>query len=290
MKVGSFEHACPKLEESQRLDPSPGTLLNLAICEEEVGRLATAWAKYRELVDTTSTNDPRRAVAIERLGELEPRLPRLHIENIDTRVARTVLLDGVELRAASLGMDIPVNPGTHVVVLMEGRKRVDEKTVETTRGETSHVAFKRPEVPEALVVTHAPRTASTAGPSIARSTSPPATGSRSNSRGAVLRRGAYVAGALGGVSLAAAGVLTLLSFGERDTVDAYCTGGVCEDERGFQAAARQDQFLRLADAALVTGIIGLATGGILFWQSTRVRVDVSAGPELAALSLRAVLP
>ena len=51
---GKYDAACPKFEESQKLDPGMGTLFNLADCVEHLGRTATAWVWFREVGDAAN--------------------------------------------------------------------------------------------------------------------------------------------------------------------------------------------------------------------------------------------
>src|SRR5689334_19256125 len=46
MDAGRYEAGCKAIAESQRLDPRPGTLFTLAVCEKEWGRIASAMTHY----------------------------------------------------------------------------------------------------------------------------------------------------------------------------------------------------------------------------------------------------
>src|SRR5262245_34306285 len=65
MKKGRHAEACPKLTESQRLDPGVGTQFHLADCFENVGRVASAWALFLEVesVAKASSQPDREKVA-----------------------------------------------------------------------------------------------------------------------------------------------------------------------------------------------------------------------------------
>ena len=50
VKAGQYNEACPKFVESQRIYPTPGTLLNIGDCYENSTppRLASAWGAYKQ--------------------------------------------------------------------------------------------------------------------------------------------------------------------------------------------------------------------------------------------------
>src|SRR5690242_18831309 len=78
-KRGLYDEALKHLIESQRLDPEAKTLINLADCEEHLGRLTDAlrdWLRARDLA-TTEKNEPIFIEAQNRLVDLEKRMPKL---------------------------------------------------------------------------------------------------------------------------------------------------------------------------------------------------------------------
>lgn len=118
-KAGDWAAACPKFEASLRYDPALGTRLNLATCYEKVGKLASAWALYKESVDLArkAGDDKRRAFAAKQVTALEPRLPRLTIVAPAAAPSGLVVTrGGTTVDAALFGSPTFVDPGEHEIV------------------------------------------------------------------------------------------------------------------------------------------------------------------------------
>ena len=67
MSENKFAEACPKLEESQRIDPGAGTLYQLSVCFESIGRIASAWIGFRDVaVQSANAGQADRANQVHR--------------------------------------------------------------------------------------------------------------------------------------------------------------------------------------------------------------------------------
>ena len=117
MSDGKAADACPKFAESQRLDPSPGTLLNLASCYEKTGRPATAWATYREGASSAAATGRQDLVATAQrhADALFPTLPRVTVTVATPSDGMAIALDGVAIGHAEWGVAVPVDPGEHSI-------------------------------------------------------------------------------------------------------------------------------------------------------------------------------
>ncbi len=119
MDAKRYAEACPKLAESQRLDPGGGTLLNLAICHEKEGKLATAKLDYEDALALAvkDSRKDRQQIARERAAALESTIPRLSVVvgPASETEGLEVKLDGLVLRRAAWGVATTVDPGAHVI-------------------------------------------------------------------------------------------------------------------------------------------------------------------------------
>lgn len=295
MRSGDYEKACPKLAESQRLDPSQGTLLNLGICNARRGRTATAWAQLREVLETSRDDDPRAAMAKREIAALEPLLAwgRLFVEPLSDDT--TMRLDGIELKPASLGTQIALDPGEHVLSVSGTAGRLREERFRITQGQHLDVrialeesdvrieqrAARPPESPSA------PRKAPPVQHYPERRTAPrrPAT----DDRGRASRHAAYVAGGIGAAGFVTSLTFTALALGQSSTVDDHCRQSGC-DPSGLAAAERGALYLRVADVGVFVGVLGAGVATFFLWRSSRERAAIVGGPNQAVLSYVTALP
>jgi hypothetical protein len=114
---GSYAAACQKLEQSQRLEPAPGTEFNLARCYELMGLFASAWGAYVDVASVTHASGQfeREARARERVAAVEPRLSFVTVSMRAPSDRAHLTRDGIEMAPAQLEVAIPVDPGEHVL-------------------------------------------------------------------------------------------------------------------------------------------------------------------------------
>ena len=242
MERGDYGRACGLLAESQRLDPGGGTLLNLALCHERAGNIATAWARYHDALGIArrDAREDRITFAAEHIKLLEPRLPRLAISMNEPVAGAHAKVDGVDLSASVWETPSPIDPGEHVLrVEAPGRAPWTTK-VAVVEAETRRVTVPRL-APALAMESPAPL-------------APP---------GRTQRILGWSLTGVGGSAVIAGAVLGALAIGAESTADASCPGtGACSDPRGIDASNRATAFSTAATISAIGGAIVLA-GGIL---------------------------
>jgi len=115
MERGKTDEACAKFADSQRLERALGTLINLAVCHEKQGKIATAWGEFTESAAQASKSGQRdrESFARSHAEALERRLQKLIIEIATPAPGMQVALDGQVLPPSALGTAIPLDPGDH---------------------------------------------------------------------------------------------------------------------------------------------------------------------------------
>lgn len=230
---GNFALACEKFEASHKVQPAPGTLLNLADCEESRGQLTRAWHDFLALADALPESDERKAVALERARTLERSMPRLRVRLARASFDARVFRDGVELGDMTLGVALPVDPGRHFVIVQEPGFRERAYTIVVRRGEERDLQV------EHGVAAHGPDPRRVIGWTLA---------------------------GVGAGSLAAGAITGVFALTNLSASNAQCPNGKCTDPKGLaqhdQArnfAIASDVLLGVGAALVVTSIVVLVT-------------------------------
>src|SRR5688500_10146298 len=115
-----YAEACESFEASQKLDPLPATLLNLADCREKNGQFASAWGLFLEAERQTRGDSSLKALsktAKDRAAKLEPRVSYLIINVPDeSRIdGMTITRNGEPVDQLTWNRALPVDGGEYVI-------------------------------------------------------------------------------------------------------------------------------------------------------------------------------
>jgi hypothetical protein len=304
MKKHEYKRALELLLASNSLDPGRGKLLNIAICEEKLGSLVSAMRHFQELLQQLPDTDQRVEFVKQRIAAISPRVAVLRIEvPRDAPAGAEVTLDGAPVAVASLGTEIPIEPGPHVVLFKAAGvsdKRFDFVLRDRDRRTiTVELAPVPPPVPPPPPVAPPPPPlpvvappALEAPPAAPPPTLPPPsaaptppTGSEDAEPPATLGWSLGLAAiGVGGAALLAGGTTAFLALDRHQDLVTQCgTPTTC----GHAQQPIIDAFHlygNVATATLITGVALTTTGAIFYLTSPRgrqrpkPRVDPLIGP------------
>jgi serine/threonine-protein kinase len=303
MKSGNFQEACPKLENSQRVDAAVGTLLYLGECYERLGRPASAWATFREAQSSAeaSGQTARARTAKQRVEKVEKDLAYLVIEVADAtrslpglRITR----GGIDAGTSIIGAPVPVDPGeVKIEVSAPGHQNyVVTVTVQPRSRQSMQVpALAAREEPKPVAAAEpAPLAAQPLSWSPASPAAPPPPAVEESSMSTLGVVGLVVAGA----GLVTAGVGTfygLRAMSEDKKADeGSCGVNICQERADFEHSDNAVSSAKIANVAIGVGSGLVVAGGLMFLfapssepkqEGAFVRVTPRLGPGFAGIGL-----
>lgn len=280
MSAHRYPEACPKLEESLRLQEAVGTLLNLADCYEKEGKLASAWSRFLEVATKARAagQSARARIGRDRAAALAPKLSNLVVDVAASRAdGLEIRRDGTLVGEAEWGSAIPADAGTHTIdATAPGRKPWSETVLVTDGATTARVSV--PDLEGIPVEPPAP-TASSVPESV-----PPeavATPSASRHHGNGLKIAAIVVGGAGIAGVGVGSVFGVMSLFDHNDASKICPApGPCSGSDGVNAWHKAYDAGNVANIAFIVGGAGLAVGTVLWVLSAKSSHDDTTGQLL----------
>ncbi len=267
MKEGKIAEACTKLEASDHLDSTPGSLLVVGDCREQNNQLATAWSFFLKAVSAARSlgDSKRQAEARKRADALAPRLAYLTISVPEaSKVAGlTILKNGIPVDALVWNTGVPVDAGTYEITgQAPGHEPWSTRVTLDKEGQKASVEVPRFKQIEDLVADPPPGDGGKLPPDDGKLPPPGGNDSRLDPEDGArpgtfttLRKASIGAAAVGVAGLAAGVVFGLKSKDLQSQSDELCPEAACSNSA---AIALNDD----AKSAALKSNIGLAVGGV----------------------------
>jgi hypothetical protein len=266
VSTGKHAEACPMFEESQRLDPQMGTLLNLALCHEAIGKNASAWGEFRAVEQQarlTGRDGDRASLARDHANKLEPKLSRIKLlVPADARVPGLVIKVDGESKAEVLWPGVPADPGTRLIeVSAPGKKSATVSAKVNDDGAVVQVVIpKLDDLPKPVTPPPPPPRV---GPDAAQEEEYAANRSRKTT--------GYVIGGIGLAALAVGGGFGIGAIlndkSAKDACPQPCFTGSDSAKAADQSTDRAFVFANIANVMLPLGVIGTGIAGYLLFTA-----------------------
>ena len=141
LRAEDWGSGCEKFQKSMALDPAVSTEFKIAKCYEHDNQLAKAWYAYelaQKMNRESQASEKRRSdldrAIVEALAALKPQVPTLRVTVTPNAPDLEVMRDGVAIPVAILGEVIPVDPGTHEILVRASGFEERRQTVEVPIG------------------------------------------------------------------------------------------------------------------------------------------------------------
>lgn len=270
MTAGQYAPACAKFEQSQRLDPGIGTLLYLADCYEKAGRVASAWATFREgASQAKAAGQTERASAGEsRARALEGRLSRLELSVSPANAALAgfaVRRGGNPVPRELWGVSVPVDGGEWTIEASASGARAWSKKV-TVRAEGDVVTLAIPELePESAASPPDPPPVAVTPAVVPSPASAPRAPTEDASGGGDTQRAiGLVIGGVGVIGVGFGSYFGLRAFSKNSDAESHCRGAVCSDPRGEALTNDAKDAAALSNVLFGVGLAALAGGAVVY--------------------------
>jgi tetratricopeptide (TPR) repeat protein len=258
---GNYAEACPKLEESQKLDPAVGTQFNLADCYEHVGRTATAYALFKEVaaIARAAGKFEREKNAKERAGVLEPKLARVRLVVAGAAPGLEVKIDDQTIARARWAEAFPIDPGAHRIIATAPEHETFEARFAAKDGTSADV-----QVPE--LVDLRPKS-----PIIGEAPGEP------TRKPSVLT---YVAGGIGVAALATGAITGVIAISKHSDAESACPKDRfafrCPTQAGTDAWNDATTVGNVSTIAFVVAGVALAGAALLYFTTPKTTKQSAA--------------
>ncbi len=269
-EAGKLSQACTLLDRAYEMDAKDGILYARADCRDEERKIAAAVNLYEAYLRSFSrmtgpskkSHAERAATAEARLNELRPLVPMVKFVWAEAPPPETkIIVDKIEYSASTLDVRLPLEPGTHEIVVIFPGQPERRRTVTLAEGGSSIVDLS-PVDPKTQEDPQKSGGKKNAGKSSTK-------GAKPKSKMDPWVIGGFVGVGLGAAGIIAGGITGGMAISEKKNVDAHCNDVQRCDKEGIAAADRFQTIGNISTATFVVGGIAGAVGATLLLVAYR---------------------